>query len=904
MANVKTTATSSDTTYQDRFTELYNNLHDATNGYFSSDGIPYHSVETLMCEAPDYGHETTSEAFSYYVWLEAMHGKFTGDWTGLTTAWNKIEQYMIPTTTDQPGSGYNASKPATYASEWPEPNDYPSTLEPSTPVGQDPIYSDLLSTYGTDFMYGMHWLLDVDNWYGYGTRGDGTTSPSYINTFQRGPHESVWQTVPQPCWDIFKWGGPNGYLDLFTKDSSYSKQWKYTNAPDADARTVQAMYWADKWAKEQADDVSALVSKAVKMGDYLRYSMFDKYFKTIGCQSKTNAGTGYDACHYLLSWYYAWGDGIGDSWSWKIGCSHSHFGYQNPLAAWVLSTNSSFKPKSANGAADWAKSLTRQLELYQWLQSAEGAIAGGCTNSYNGQYDAYPSGTATFYEMAYQENPVYLDPGSNTWFGMQSWSMQRVAQYYYETGDSKAQALLEKWVTWVKQVVTLNTDGTYAVPSTISWSGQPDTWTGTYTGNANLHVTIVNTSADLGVTSSLANALSYYSAGTKLWSTYDDAARALAQGLLDRMWTLYKDTKGLSVAEPRSDYSRFFTQEVYIPTGWSGKMPNGDVIQPGIKFKDIRSKYLSDPAYPALEAAYNAGTAPVFNYHRFWAQCEAALANGTYQILFGGGGTQSTVTVSVTAPTAGQSFTNASATNPITISATASTTSGTISKVAFYANGAMIGQSIASPYSITWYPTGYAQSSDGMAPFAITATAVDSNGTSATSAAVNITVKLPVAPAGNISLQAYNGSTAATTNSITPNIKITNSGTTAVDLSTVTIRYYYTIDGAQSQSFWCDYAAITSPSYQTITSDVTGSFVQMTTAETDADYYLEIGFTSAAGSLAAGGIAELQTRFAKSDWSNYNQTNDYSFNSSATSYANTSTITVYVSGQLVSGTEP
>ena len=51
-------------------------------------------------------------------------------------------------------------------------------------------------------IYGMHWLLDVDNWYGYGLRGDGTSKNSYINTFQRGEQESTWETIPQPCYDI------------------------------------------------------------------------------------------------------------------------------------------------------------------------------------------------------------------------------------------------------------------------------------------------------------------------------------------------------------------------------------------------------------------------------------------------------------------------------------------------------------------------------------------------------------------------------------------------------------------------------------------------------------------------------------------------------------------------------
>jgi len=35
----------------------------------------------MIVEAPDYGHVTTSEAFSYYVWLEAMYGNLTGNWS-------------------------------------------------------------------------------------------------------------------------------------------------------------------------------------------------------------------------------------------------------------------------------------------------------------------------------------------------------------------------------------------------------------------------------------------------------------------------------------------------------------------------------------------------------------------------------------------------------------------------------------------------------------------------------------------------------------------------------------------------------------------------------------------------------------------------------------------------------
>lgn len=54
-----------------------------------------------------------------------------------------------------------------------------------------------------------------------------------------------------------------------------SAQWRYTNATDADARAVQAMYWA----KELGYNNTVYLNKAKKMGDFLRYGMYDKYFQ-------------------------------------------------------------------------------------------------------------------------------------------------------------------------------------------------------------------------------------------------------------------------------------------------------------------------------------------------------------------------------------------------------------------------------------------------------------------------------------------------------------------------------------------------------------------------------------------------------------------------------------------------
>ncbi len=155
----------------------------------------------------------------------------------------------------------------------------------------------------------------------------------------------------------------------------------------------------------------------------------------------------------------------------------------------------------------------------------------------------------------------------------------------------------------------------------------------------------------------------------------------------------------------------------------------------------------------------------------------------------------------------------------------------------------------------------------------------------------------PVPTTGNIKVQFYNQNTAATSNQIYPNIKLVNTGTNAITLSNVKLRYYYTIDSAKAQTFYCDYTSVG-------TGNVTGSFVTMPTAKTGADTYLEIGFASGAGSLAAGGSVTLQGRFAKSDWSNYTQTNDYSFNSAATSYVDWTKVTAYISGALQWGVEP
>jgi hypothetical protein len=660
-ASVAATEAAASSTYDTWFTNLYTQIKNPANGYFSPKGIPFHSVETLIVEAPDYGHETTSETYSYWLWLEADFSRITGDWTGFNNAWANMETFMIPNDANQPGqSTYNASAPATYGPEEAQPNNYPVALNSSVPVGSDPLAAELRSTYGTSSVYAPMWIMDTANRYGFGQQGDGTSTPSYINTFQRGSEESVWDTVPQPDWDVFKFGGPNGFLDLFNNGGgSFAQQYKYTDAPDADARMVQAAYWADVYAKAQGKTsaISATLAKAAKLGDYVRYSMFDKYFKQISANcsqvgsvacpagtSKSNEDT------FLLSWYYAFGGATSGAWSWRISGTEIHEGYQNPLAAFALSTDPNLTPLSPTAKADWTTSLTTQLNLFQWLQSSEGAIAGGVANNWGGNYGDVakpPAGDTTFDGMYYDPQPVYHNPPSNQWFGYQTWPMERVAEYYFVTGNAQAKAILDKWVSWAESVVTVNTTtGAISEPGQLNWSGQPSA---NYTSGATppaaspgLHVTITGSpSGDIGVAGSLAKVYTYYAA--KAGGTAGATAETAAQNILDVIHKFYGDSLGFSAPETRTDYINFGShyngttnsEGVFIPSSFTGTYPGGIAINSTTNtFLSIRPWYTSDPAFPKVQAYLNGGAAPVFNYHRFWAEADIATAFDSFAQLF------------------------------------------------------------------------------------------------------------------------------------------------------------------------------------------------------------------------------------------------------------------------------
>jgi len=142
----------------------------------------------------------------------------------------------------------------------------------------------------------------------------------------------------------------------------------------------------------------------------------------------------------------------------------------------------------------------------------------------------------------------------------------------------------------------------------------------------------------------------------------------------------------------------------------------------------------------------------------------------------------------------------------------------------------------------------------------------------------------------------FNGNSLTAANTINPMFKLTNKGNTDINLSDVKIRYYFTVDSDVRQTFWCDWCTAG-------TSNVYGSFNKLSSAISNADHYLEVGFSREAGSIKPGKSIEVQTRFSKDNWTDYSQSNDYSFNPSK-GYTLSNKITIYLNGKLIFGKEP
>jgi hypothetical protein len=92
----------------------------------------------------------------------------------------------------------------------------------------------------------------------------------------------------------------------------------------------------------------------------------------------------------------------------------------------------------------------------------------------------------------------------------------------------------------------------------------------------------------------------------------------------------------------RTDYKNYTSpynttnyEGVYIPPNWTGKYPGGIPLSSSTStFLSIRPWYIGDPQWSKVQAYLNGGSAPAFNYHRFWAEADIATAFETFANLF------------------------------------------------------------------------------------------------------------------------------------------------------------------------------------------------------------------------------------------------------------------------------
>lgn len=138
-------------------------------------------------------------------------------------------------------------------------------------------------------------------------------------------------------------------------------------------------------------------------------------------------------------------------------------------------------------------------------------------------------------------------------------------------------------------------------------------------------------------------------------------------------------------------------------------------------------------------------------------------------------------------------------------------------------------------------------------------------------------------------------------NTLYAHFLIVNSGTSAVPLSTLTMRYWFTNETpADPLVFECDWAQVSC-------SNITARFVVLTSpVPSKANRYLELTFKAGAGSVAAGrNSGEIQIRIHHVNWSLFNTTESYSFISDESFvYKDTQTVTLYGDGALAWGIEP
>ena len=187
--------------------------------------------------------------------------------------------------------------------------------------------------------------------------------------------------------------------------------------------------------------------------------------------------------------------------------------------------------------------------------------------------------------------------------------------------------------------------------------------------------------------------------------------RPTAQNIIDVIHQFYGDSLGYSAPEARTDYSNFTAafnttnyEGVYIPSGWSGTYPGAGTINSADNtFLSIRPWYTSVADYPLVQNYLNGGSAPVFNYHRFWAEGDIATAFDAFAYLFPNVSPPASATPTVTVTNPGSQTSSVGTAASLQVKASDSATGKTL---AYSATDLPLGLSISSSTgAVTGKPT-------------------------------------------------------------------------------------------------------------------------------------------------------------------------------------------------------
>ncbi|MDI5787517.1 glycoside hydrolase family 48 protein [Bacillus licheniformis] len=143
-------------------------------------------------------------------------------------------------------------------------------------------------------------------------------------------------------------------MSLLQRNQAPAPQWRYTNATDADARAVQAMFWARQWGYSNTNYLEKL-----KMGTFSVTACMTNTFKRLEVPLTARLPAVLEKCMSLFNGVvHRLGRRIGTVC--KLGvadrCEPCASRLSNPVASYALSTaEGGLIPNSSTARSDWER---------------------------------------------------------------------------------------------------------------------------------------------------------------------------------------------------------------------------------------------------------------------------------------------------------------------------------------------------------------------------------------------------------------------------------------------------------------------------------------------------------------------------------------------------------------------